>query len=128
MAKKLQRSRLLAYQSQAGLCFYCGLRMWLHDQGGPSQLQCTAEHLVARSCGGTDASSNIVAACWHCNHTRHKRKHPPEPDVYRAEVRARVQRGRWLPHQAMAWAKGRSPLPIEDTPIPVQRAIWPPFS
>jgi hypothetical protein len=29
----------------------------------------------------------------HCNHTRHKRKRPPEPASYLAEIRRRVGRG-----------------------------------
>jgi hypothetical protein len=37
----------------------------------------------------------VVAACAHCNHTRHKRKNPPEPNAYLADVRKRVARGSW---------------------------------
>lgn len=35
------------------------------------KLRATAEHLQARSDGGLDHPSNIVAACAHCNHRRH---------------------------------------------------------
>jgi len=41
--------------------------------------RCTAEHLMAKRDGGSDDQENIVAACWVCNHTRHRRKRPPEP-------------------------------------------------
>lgn len=108
MANSIQRSRFIAYQKQAGLCFYCGLRMWLDAPRGPRPLRCTAEHLIARCDGGSDAPSNIVAACWHCNRTRHKRKHPPAPTLYRDEVRRRLQCGRWLPAQVVTWGSGQS--------------------
>lgn len=104
MANRLTRSRQLAFDRQGGKCYYCGLRMWLGGPCGPSSLRCTAEHLVARSEGGGAGTSNIVAACWHCNRTRHKRKRPPEPERYRADVRRRVERGAWLPASALAWA------------------------
>lgn len=113
---QLHRSRKLAFDRQGGLCYYCGLRMWLDGPPGPAPLRCTAEHLLARSEGGSDGPSNIVAACWHCNRTRHKRKRPPEPELYRAEVRRRVQRGAWMSAPVLAWAKAlpkrnRGPTP-----------------
>lgn len=64
----------------------------------PSQarlLKSTAEHLFARSNGGTDMPDNIVAACVYCNMTRHKRKVPMEPDQYRKHVRARLAKDAW---------------------------------
>lgn len=60
-------------------------------------LQCTAEHLIPRSEGGSDMPSNIVAACLHCNGTRHKRKIPPSPGRYLSLVRSRIAEGRWHP-------------------------------
>ncbi len=111
---QLHRSRKLAFDRQGGLCYYCGLRMWLDGPPGPAPLRCTAEHLLARSEGGSDGPSNIVAACWHCNRTRHKRKRPPEPELYRAEVRRRVQRGAWMSAPVLAWAlpkRNRGPTP-----------------
>lgn len=62
---------------------------------GAMRLRCTAEHLVARSSGGEDTPSNIVAACAHCNHTRHRRESPPTPEEYLAEVIKRVRRNGW---------------------------------
>ena len=103
MTSQIQRSRKTAFGRQQGKCYYCDLRMWLDGPAGPSALRCTAEHLKPRSQGGGDGPSNIVAACLHCNQTRHKRKKPPEPDRYRAEVRKRISRGAWLPKPILAW-------------------------
>ena len=104
MSRSIQRSRQFAFNSQGGKCFYCGLRMWLNGQKGPSLLRCTAEHLKARSEGGSDGPSNIVAACWHCNHTRHKCKHPLDPQSYRAKVRRCLDQGAWFPGHVLTWA------------------------
>lgn len=96
--------RRQAFNRQRGLCYYCEVRMWLNspeELGLPEcsaasrRLQCTAEHLVSRSDGGRDSATNIVAACAHCNQTRHRQKRPPEPPQYLAEVRGRVARGGW---------------------------------
>ena len=106
MPTTIQRLRNHAFHAQHGRCFYCGVAMWLVspselpiERAKPSaavaQLKCTAEHLVPRSEGGKDAPGNIAAACLHCNWTRHKRKRPPGPDAYRAEVGRRVRRGAW---------------------------------
>lgn len=103
MTSQIQKSRKASFDLQAGKCHYCGLRMWLGSPCGPSPLRCTAEHLTPRSEGGADSRTNIVAACLHCNRTRHKRKKPPTPERYRAEVRRRVARGRWLPKSILLW-------------------------
>ena len=105
MPSRIQTLRRQAFQRQQGRCFYCSVAMWLTspselpgaatDCRGYARLRCTAEHLVARSEGGRDSSENIVAACAHCNSTRHKRKRPPQPAVYRDAVLARVRRGAW---------------------------------
>lgn len=108
MAKQIKRSRELAFGRQGGKCYACGLQMCLDGSAGPRLLRCTAEHVIARSEGGGDGPSNIIAACLHCNRTRHRRTRPPEPERYRAEVRRRVQRGSWLPRPALVWAKAQS--------------------
>lgn len=108
MANRLIHSRQLAFGHQGGRCYYCGLPMGLADAHGPALLRCTAEHLTARSEGGQDDPSNIVAACLHCNRTRHKRKHPPQPQRYREEVRRQVEQGRWFPAAIWAWVKAQS--------------------
>lgn len=100
------RSRNQAYERQEGLCFYCGSPMWSHDPTGfatkygltPRQtglLQCTGEHLIARKDGGGGSQANIVAACKLCNTRRHKRKTPPQPEVYKQLVQKRIARGGW---------------------------------
>ena len=111
---QVQSARLKAFECQNGKCFYCGVAMWLTTpfelQGcksgtsGYVRLQCTAEHLVARSGGGRDCVANIVAACAHCNTTRHRRKRPPDPELYRREVARRVARGVW--HQRWVHQRG----------------------
>ena len=117
MPRNLQKSRRKAFEQQGGRCFYCGVAIWetspfelfesKSERSGCRHLQCTAEHLVPRCEGGTGSSENIVAACAHCNHTRHKRKVPPAPKAYREEVRRRVARGRW--HNAWVFKHGLLP-------------------
>src|SRR5690606_3776537 len=62
-----KRRRRKLFREQQQLCFYCGVSMTLAN--GYSNT-CTVEHLKPRSQGGTNASDNIVAACYTCNHTR----------------------------------------------------------
>ncbi|UWQ15360.1 HNH endonuclease [Aliiroseovarius sp. M344] len=101
---KIRRAKMLA---QGGRCYYCDLPMWEHEaekvgwpdlwtNEKPKTLQCTAEHLVPRSDGGVDTPENIVAACWFCNTTRHKRKQVRSPQEHRAHVKKRMRKGRWL--------------------------------
>lgn len=110
--KSLKRARQLAHDRQRGRCHYCGAPMWLHDLESfarrhgltPAEaklLRCTAEHLVARCDGGSNKPENIVAACQHCNSTRHRRRVPPDPATFRDDVRRRVARGRWHPPRVL---------------------------
>jgi 5-methylcytosine-specific restriction endonuclease McrA len=105
--KNIRRTKMLA---QSGRCYYCDLPMWdatldhrlpamCSSRGLPKFLQCTAEHLLPRSEGGKDTAENIVAACWYCNTSRHKRKCAPSPRAYRTHVRKRMAAGRWLAAQ-----------------------------
>lgn len=99
MEEKYERARSVGHAR----CWYCGVQMWHLSPaeliGVPtraaSRLQCTAEHLVARRDGGKDEAANVVTACVHCKHTIHKRKNPPSPDSYLADVRKQLERGRW---------------------------------
>lgn len=52
---------------QGCLCFYCGRIMTFDPH---PFLLCTADHVAPRSEGGTDAMSNLVAACTQCNNAR----------------------------------------------------------
>lgn len=97
MPTQLHRSRQLAFDRQGGRCYYCGVSMAPPGSAGPRSLQCTAEHLLPRNEGGGDDPANIVAACAHCNQTRHKRRVPPLPEVYREAIRKRLDRGGWHP-------------------------------
>ena len=120
MPSTIQILRRQAFQRQHGRCFYCSVAMWLisphelpggtPDGAGYARLRCTAEHLVARSEGGGNSEGNIVAACLHCNGTRHKRKTPPQPMAYRFDVLARVRRGAW--HHAWVHRLGLVALPL----------------
>nr|WP_249219070.1 HNH endonuclease [Loktanella sp. SALINAS62] len=91
---------------QGGRCYYCDLPMWENGaktnsgtqrkmESAPHVLRCTAEHLHARSEGGKNTVSNIVAACWFCNSRRHRRKRPLPSEKYRQLVRERMAVGRW---------------------------------
>lgn len=105
MPSRIQVLRRRAFERQGGLCWYCAVPMWLVSpdelpSSSPSQrtaerLRCTAEHLVPKSEGGRDTDKNVAAAYAHCNQTRHKRKTPPTPQLYRQDVVGRMAKGRW---------------------------------
>jgi len=59
------------------------------------QFELTAEHLKPRSEGGADTENNIVAACWFCNKSRHRRKLPMTPERFKQYVRDRMAANRW---------------------------------
>lgn len=72
--KSLYRLRVASFARQCESCFYYALPMWLGDPLPFAQRhalslrqaklpQCTAEHLVARQDGVSDAPDNIFAAC-----------------------------------------------------------------
>jgi 5-methylcytosine-specific restriction endonuclease McrA len=108
MPSSISKHRQAAFKRQNGRCFYCGLPMWLKQpaeftakykmsEGAASRFQCTAEHLKARQDGGTNSDGNIVAACRHCNMTRHRISPPPTPATYQKHVKRRIRAGRWHP-------------------------------
>jgi len=107
MKHKILRFREAAFRQQAGRCYYCALPMFHSDVDNNIdrtarrslvyRLTCTAEHLVAASEGGRDSAKNIVAACRHCNHTRHRAKRPLPHNAYKEHVRRRMRAGRWHP-------------------------------
>ncbi|WP_170396718.1 MULTISPECIES: HNH endonuclease [Ruegeria] len=108
MRKKLNCIRSQKWKLQNGRCYYCGFLMWSGNQSlfaktlgvstaCVSRLQCTAEHLNARSDGGLDSDANIVAACLHCNRTRHKAATILGPHPYRLKVQDRISAGKWHP-------------------------------
>src|SRR5262245_13397782 len=90
MPKRIVRHRRSALVRQSHRCYYCTCPMWDDNaeqfmaRYGVSRkeadlCQCTAEHLKAKSEGGTDAASNIAAACRRCNQTRHRASAPLDP-------------------------------------------------
>jgi 5-methylcytosine-specific restriction endonuclease McrA len=130
MPAKLIARRLRAFNAQAGRCYYCGYPMWVADPqafaainritiGQARRFQCTAEHLIARCDGGPDAGDNIVAACRHCNLTRHRSPHPLTHRRYRDRVRRRLARGKWHPAALRSLQAGRTqPDPPDAAPVP----------
>jgi 5-methylcytosine-specific restriction endonuclease McrA len=106
MVNRVAQLRALKMKMQNGCCYYCGQPMWRCGDAAflerfnlsPRQASlflCTAEHLVARSDGGSTVEANIVAACRFCNQTRHKARKLREPVDYTAHVRRRIERGGW---------------------------------
>lgn len=94
-SKSRKRVRAALFKRQGGLCCYCGEAMWLNDCAAfagahgltlrqAQQRQCTTEHLTARCDGGADTRMNVAAACRVCNQTRHRRKVPPLPALWRS--------------------------------------------
>ena len=128
--RTLRAHRIRAFEAQQGRCCYCGLPMW---QSSPEELKhhglrartiaplrCTAEHLLAKQDGGRDAAYNIAAACWLCNSRRHKRKSPPDPDVYREIVLGRLGKGKWHSSAVLValgapFNRNRRPGPTSDS-------------
>lgn len=106
MPSKLSSKRSKAFSNQSTRCFYCGYQMWLVDPEAfakrleiairqTTHLRCTVEHLDARCDGGSDAATNIAAACWICNSRRHRRKIPLNRKAFRELVSRRIECGRW---------------------------------
>ena len=104
--KPLKNQRNKAYKNQKGLCYYCNLPMWVNSPSNFATkfkisikstilFQCTGEHLVPHSDGGTSKQKNIVAACKFCNQQRHKRKKVLAPKEYSNFVHIRICKGRW---------------------------------
>jgi 5-methylcytosine-specific restriction endonuclease McrA len=116
---RLQSLRARAFAHQNERCYYCDLPIWEDDPHAFASrygitirqaraFQCTAEHLVARCDGGKTVSSNVVAACRHCNVTRHKRKRVLEPERWRIAQSRRALR--------------RRPQPFPGSKTPVSRS------
>lgn len=106
--QSLAKPRSLAFANQNGRCFYCGQSMCQDSLDEFARkhhltakqarwLQCTGEHLVPHKSGGEASSSNIVAACFFCNHMRHARKKELSPEEFRLLVTKRMDRGAWHP-------------------------------
>lgn len=104
----LKKLRCEAFKRQGGQCFYCGLPMWEEDQqefakrhGLTSKqsglLRATGEHLIPFSLGGPATRINIVAACFHCNSSRHKNGSYRTAEAYLHRVQARINAGKWHP-------------------------------
>jgi hypothetical protein len=108
MSGNISKKRLAAFDKQLGQCYYCRHPMWLTNRKEfankyniseleADRFRCTAEHLLARCDGGKDDSKNIVAACYFCNNSRHRKKVPLEPDNYKLYVIRRLKKRKWHP-------------------------------
>lgn len=106
MPPRLLKYRHEAFLTQAERCYYCGFLMWESDPEGfakthkislsqAQRFKCTAEHLEARQDGGTDAKSNVVAACLHCNQTRHRIRPAPSPAALKKQIAKQLQNNGW---------------------------------
>lgn len=123
MSRSLVSPRSASFKAQGGRCYYCGAPIWEHDldqfaarhglsRGQARRLQCTGEHLVARSDGGGTSRANIVAACLFCNHNRHRRRRPPPASTYRTLVARRMKRGQWHPREIHRLIRTLSDPPV----------------
>ncbi len=111
---KLRRFRKVAARRQQHRCHYCDAPMWSNNPWAFAErhglrledcvhFQCTAEHVIARRDGGAEVR-NIVAACRHCNLTRHETEDPLPADAYREQVQQRVAESRWFTRALMLGA------------------------
>lgn len=111
MAHRYSSARNSAFHRQNGRCYYCSFPMWLTDRAGfavahgltlgqTSRFQATGEHLLAQQDGGGHGA-NVVAACHHCNQSRHRfrPRAAPNPDRFRALVQSRVKHLHWHPRE-----------------------------
>lgn len=121
MPTKIVQYRHQAFLEQARRCYYCGFLMWERDPEAfakthgislvqAQRFKCTAEHLVARSDGGTDVSTNIVAACLHCNQTRHRMKPAPTPHALQQLISKQLRNQSW--HRRAVARKLSSPTGV----------------
>ena len=110
MSQIIPKNRLRAFSKQKGRCYYCDVPMWLERpeeysgsygirESQAKRFRCTAEHLLARQDGGTNAMANIVAACSFCNSTRHRAPNALSPEKYRKRVLRRLRCQKWHPRE-----------------------------
>ena len=104
--KSLSSLRKRSFLHQNGYCYYCNQPMWNSEPTEFSkkhsitikqarQLQCTGEHLLAHSLGGSATNKNIVAACTYCNRKRHQRVNNLSPTAYKLLVTKRLEKKGW---------------------------------
>lgn len=82
----------------SGRCIHCRSRLVLTLAGAPLN-GATIEHIVPRHHGGTDAVTNLAAACARCNQgkgTRLDHRRRDDPDLCRMIDRLQAERAaRW---------------------------------
>jgi 5-methylcytosine-specific restriction endonuclease McrA len=67
--RKTRSKRQTLFETQGGLCFYCGMPM-VAEGSQYHPLLATFEHLTPKIEGGKDARSNLVLAHRCCNQLR----------------------------------------------------------
>ena len=70
--KKHRRQRL--FMEHGGQCYWCSKNLSVEE--------CTLDHLMPRSRGGTDALKNLVIACAPCNWGRGSMAATPKTGFY----------------------------------------------
>jgi hypothetical protein len=111
MSSYQQRLRRRACERQRSLCVYCQHPMWsqhweefarLHGYSVrvARRFQCTAEHLLPVSEGGSTTPENIVACCRFCNENRHRTQRALSSACYAVHVERCMSAGRWHPRPA----------------------------
>lgn len=50
------------FSKQRGVCGYCGKQLNLHAANN-----CSIDHMLPQSKGGSDLPPNLIIACWECN-------------------------------------------------------------
>jgi hypothetical protein len=118
MTKIQSNLRNEAARRQSGRCYYCGapmctgsLELFAAANGlslnTAREFVCTAEHLIALSERGETTADNIVAAHLFCNRTRHRRKKPQPPALYKARIARKVASNQWFTSNALQCARPR---------------------
>lgn len=75
LSSAMRSARLVALMEHHGpICHWCQRFV---QAGAVGDTQATIEHLVPRRDGGTDASHNLVVACYSCNQMRGSQEHSP---------------------------------------------------
>jgi hypothetical protein len=131
MCSCVSKHRTLAFEAQAGRCYYCHLPMWKENarrfartygitRAQAKAFRCTAEHLQAKQDGGGDEQENIAAACHYCNERRHTMEIVLSPADYREFVQKELRAGRWHPAEV-----SRKLLKLKPPTTPALRATPP---
>lgn len=102
--KRKRRKEWVIFNRDDFRCVYCG------KSSVEDQVKLEADHVVARSAGGTDTAGNLVTACLGCNRSKFDEELDPETRDRLLELTSSRNRLRRISDQ-LPVALGRSPLP-----------------